>query len=82
MLTFSQNLTQVVESLHKFTLTYPVLITTLHADHVIAARDGNIITQPFTEPARIWSGEMATRAAAWRMWNPGQPLAAVATSWL
>ena len=73
-------LMQLVESLHKFTITYPVTIVTFHQNQLIIAHDGNIITQEFDQPMAIWRGITASRAASYLLWNPKQPLEAIATS--
>ena len=80
VLTFNQGIKQVAETLHKFTITYPVTISLWHADHLFVAHHGNVITQDFTAPLRVWSGEVATRAAVWQIWQ-SDPLKATATSW-
>lgn len=80
ILTFSMQLLQVVESLHKFTITYPCTIATLHRDTIIIARGGQIVTQDFTEPMRIWRGETATRMASYWLWSPFKPLEAASSA--
>jgi hypothetical protein len=82
VLTFSQGVKQVAETLHKFTVTYPSAITLWHSNHLFVAHDGEVITQAFDQPMRVWSGEIATHEAVWQIWNPGQPLEAAATAWL
>lgn len=76
MLTFSMQLGVVVEALHKFTISYPSAIITLHNDHLIIAAGGDVVTQPFDSPMRIWRGETAARIASYWLWNPGKPLEA------
>ncbi len=80
MLTFSMQLLQLVESLHKFTITYPVSIVTLHKDTIIIAHGGKVITQTWENPMAIWRGTVATQAACWWLWNQTKPLEAVTTS--
>ena len=80
ILTFSMNLTQVVEALHKFTITYPITLVTLHAEHIIIAHNGQVVTQPWDSPMRIWRGTTATVASCYWMWNPSKPLEAIAFS--
>lgn len=80
MLTFSMQLTQLVETLHKFTLTYPVSVATLHAEQIIIARGGEVITQKWSDPMRIWRGHTAARAASYLLWTPQAPLKALAAS--
>jgi len=80
MLTFSMQLLQLVEALHKFTVTYPVTIAVLHRDTLIVAHDGQVVTTKWETPLAIWRGITAARAAAYLMWTPSQPLQAIATS--
>ena len=80
MLTFSMQLMQLVEALHKFTITYPVTITVFHQDTLVVAHDGQVVTTPYDNPMAIWRGTTATRAASYLMWSPTQPLEAIATS--
>lgn len=74
MLLMSQPLMQVVEVLHKFTLSYPVGIITLHSGQVIIARDGKVTAIPIEEtdysPITIWGGELAARIAVMNLFNP------------
>lgn len=80
ILTFSMQLLQLVEALHKFTITYPCTIMTLHKDTLIIASKGEVVTQEWDQPMAIWRGSVATRAAAYWLWNKPQPLAAAAAS--
>jgi NAD(P)H-hydrate repair Nnr-like enzyme with NAD(P)H-hydrate dehydratase domain len=81
VLTFSQGLKQVAETLHKFTITYPCAITLWHSGNLFVAHDGEVITQNFDQPMRVWSGEVATREAVWQIWQRS-PLHAVASAWV
>lgn len=80
LLTFRMQLAQLVEVLHKFTITYPVTMVTFHAEQLIIARGGEVITQQWPEPMRIWRGETAARMAAYLLWSPEAPLAAASAS--
>lgn len=80
VMTFSMTLMHVVEIMHKFTITYPCTIAMLHRDHMIIAHAGEVITQEWDAPMRIWRGETATRMASYWLWNPDKPLAAAAAS--
>ena len=80
ILTFSMQLLQLVEALHKFTITYPVTIMTLHKDTLIIAESGEVITQAWEEPMAIWRGSVATRAASYWLWNPTKTLPAITAS--
>lgn len=82
ILTFSMQLQQLVETLHKFTITYPVTVMTFHQDHIVIASAGNVVTTPWNNPMAIWKGGVATHAAAYWLWNPSKPLEAATTSLL
>jgi ADP-dependent NAD(P)H-hydrate dehydratase / NAD(P)H-hydrate epimerase len=80
ILSFSMQLMQLVEALHKFTVTYPVTIVTFHHNQLIVAHSGDVISQEFDQPMAIWRGITASRAATYLLWNPTRPLEAIATS--
>ena len=80
ILTFSMQLQQLVETLHKFTITYPVTIMTFHQNHLVVASSGQVVTMPWESPLSIWKGAVATQAAAYWLWNPTKPLEATAAS--
>ena len=80
MIAFSMQLTQLVETLHKFTITYPVSIMTLHNNQLIIARGGEVVTQAWNDPMRIWRGHTAARAASYIVWTPQAPLKALVAS--
>ena len=79
-LAFSQGVKQIAETLHKFTISYRVVITLFHDDNLLVAGEGEVVSQPFTQPMRVWSGEIATREAAWSVWQP-DIIKATATGW-
>lgn len=80
VLTFSMQLTNLVEALHKFTITYPVSIAVLHKDTFIIAHGGQVVTTPWDNPMTIWRGNVAAKAAAYWLWSPTKPLEATATA--
>lgn len=80
VLTFSMQLLQLVDALHKFTITYPVSIAVLHKDTFIIASGGEVVTTEWNNPMAIWRGAVAAKAAAYWLWNPTKPLEAVASS--
>ena len=82
ILSFSMQLMQLVEALHKFTITYPASVVTFHQNQLIVAHNGEVVTQEFAEPMAIWRGVTATRAACYLLWSPTTPLEAVATSFI
>lgn len=80
ILTFSMQLQQLVEALHKFTITYPVSIVTFHQGTLLIASSGQVVTTPWENPMAIWKGSVATRAASYWLWTPAKPLEAVSAS--
>ena len=84
MLMLTAPLLNVVECLHKFTLSYPVTILTLHEGQILVAAGGEIVTTPLSEtiysPLSLWSGELAATVAAYQIFCPEKPLAATAAA--
>ncbi|HRJ91210.1 MAG TPA: hypothetical protein PLU21_03305 [Candidatus Saccharibacteria bacterium] len=80
IMTFSMQLTQAVEALHKFTITYPVTLATLHNDTLLVAHEGEVVTTKWEKPMAIWRGTTATKAACYWLWNKEKPLEAVSAS--
>lgn len=80
ILTFSMQLTSLVEAVHKFTITYPVTIAVLHKDYLVIASGGEVTTTEWTNPMAIWRGVVAAKAASYWLWNPKLPLQAVTAS--
>lgn len=80
VLTFSMQLTNLVEAVHKFTITYPVTIAVLHKDHLIVASGGEVTSQTWSNPMLIWRGTVAAKAAAYWLWTPSKPLEAITSS--
>lgn len=87
ILTFSLPLLQVVEIIHKFTLSFESQIVTFHAESLIMSKNGKVFSCPQNSqiskgkisPLRIWSGEIPTRTIVWQTWNPEKPLEASIT---
>jgi NAD(P)H-hydrate repair Nnr-like enzyme with NAD(P)H-hydrate dehydratase domain len=82
ILTFSMQLTSLVEALHKFTITYPVSIVVLHKDAILVASDGEVTSAPWDNPMAIWRGNTAAKAASYWLWNQSKVLPAVTASLL
>lgn len=74
MLLQSQSLVQVAEVLHKFTLSYPVRIVTLHNGQVLVAESGNVkavaLETTGYSPITFWGGELAAKIVALNLYNP------------
>lgn len=76
MVTLSQSLVQLVEVLHKFTLSYPAKIVTLHNGQVLVATDGAVMAVPLENtgftPLSLWLGDGAVRVTGMNLYNPGK----------
>lgn len=79
-LLFSMQLTQVVEALHKFTLTYPAGVMVFHQNQLIMAKNGSISTTPWQEPLLIWRGSVAAKTAVFVMQNGNNMLESATAS--
>lgn len=82
ILTFSMQLSNLVEAFHKFTTTYPVTLICLHKDMLLVASAGDVTTTPWTEPMAIWRGSVAAKAATYWSWNTSKPLESATASLL
>ena len=82
VLTFSMNLSNLVEALHKFTITYPTQVVTIHQGSLIAAQGGEVVTQKFDDQFALIDGSLATQAAVWLLWSAEKPLMSTVTSWV
>lgn len=84
MIMLSQPLIPIIETLHKFTLTYGVTILTFHESHIIVANHGNVVTTPLANtdysPINLWSGQLAAKVAALNLFNPNKPLEATSAA--
>ncbi len=84
MLLLSQSLMQVSEVLHKFTLSYPVAIITLHNNQILVAKNGLIKAVPLEKsgyaPILFWQGELAAKILAINLYNPDNFVTATTTA--
>ncbi len=80
MLMLSQSLLQIAETIHKFTLSFPVGIITLHDGQIIIAKNGVVNVVPLvkidTSAIALWNGEIATKIAAMNLFCPNSFLEA------
>lgn len=79
---FSMQLTQLVEALHKFTITYPATLIVFHQGQLVAAHQGRVVTSPWEEPMLIWRGTVASRTAVYAMQHKRTPLEAITSSFI
>ncbi|HEX6461972.1 MAG TPA: hypothetical protein VFZ58_01720 [Candidatus Saccharimonadales bacterium] len=79
-LVFSMHLAQLVEVLHKATLSYPALLVTYHNEQLVIAYDGRVATIPLENPMTIWRGNIATKIAVNAMQHPHKLFEATVSS--
>ena len=74
MLLLSQSLVQVADALHKFTLSYPIKIITLHSGQILLAMNGEVKAIPLEQtsysPVTFWDGSLATKILTLNLFNP------------
>lgn len=74
MLLLSGSLIQVADALHKFTLSYPTKVITLHNGQILVATNGEVKAIPLAKsgylPLTIWNGELAAKIATLNLFNP------------
>jgi hypothetical protein len=84
VVTFSMPLAQIVEALHKFTLSYPLTIATFHQGSFLVAKGGDVISTALSDTRysvlSLWSGEIAVKTTLYQIWNPKKLLEAAATA--
>ena len=77
VITLSMPTNQLVETLHKFTLSYAISIATYHNGLMVMAQNGEVVTQEIKEtswtPISLWSGILLAQAVVARIWNPETP---------
>ena len=73
VITLSMPTNQLIEALHKFTLSYGLSVATYHNDLLIVAQNGEVVTQALAEtnltPITLWSGSLYAQAVVARLWN-------------
>jgi hypothetical protein len=71
---------QIVEILHKFTLSYPLTVVTFHGGNIIVAKDGIVnsvsLEQTSYSPLTLWTGDLAAKIVLLNLYNPNNYLAA------
>lgn len=85
MITLSMPTNQLVETLHKFTLSFAMTVMTFHNEQIIMAQNGEVITASMHDtgftPINLWDGKAVVDTAILQLWNPAQDtLKCMATS--
>jgi hypothetical protein len=77
---FSMQLSTLVETLHKFTISYPITLVVFHQNQLVVANGGKVSTTPWEEVMMIWRGSVAAKASVYWLQNLTQPFEAITTS--
>lgn len=76
VITLTMPTNQLVEALHKFTLSYQMSVTTFHNGLLLMAQNGEVVTQSIADtewtPITLWSGAPLIDAAVAWIWNNGK----------
>ena len=76
MILMSSSLVQVADVLHKFTLSYPVGIVTLHNGQVLVAENGTVkaidLARTGYTALSFWNGELAGKIVGMNLYNPSK----------
>lgn len=76
----SSSLMQVVDTLHKLTLSYPITLITLHNAQILIAHNGQVASIPLGQtpysPLSIWNGQLSATIACYNLFNPQNPFPA------
>lgn len=76
MLLMSSSLVQVAEVLHKFTLSYPAGVITLHNGQILVAQNGTVkafqLEETSYSPMAFWNGEVASKIVGMNLYNPSR----------
>lgn len=77
---FSMQVVNLVEALHKFTLTYNATLVVFHQEQLLVAQKGEVSSTPWGEPMKIWRGSVAAKAVVYAMQNANKKFEAISTS--
>lgn len=85
VITLSMPTNQLVETLHKFTLTYGMTVATFHNEQLIVAQDGEVVSMSIKDtdysPMSLFDGRLVLKMATLGVWNPEKaPLKTVASA--
>lgn len=74
VITLSMPTNQLIETLHKFTVSYELSIATFHNNQIIVAQHGEVVSEEIRDtswtPITLWSGALSIHEAVLRLWNP------------
>ncbi|MDO4741941.1 MAG: hypothetical protein Q4A79_01010 [Candidatus Saccharibacteria bacterium] len=76
----SQSIVQIADTIHKFTISYPISIITIHNGQLLIAKGGEVssieLAKTGFSPLSVWSGELAAKILALNLYNPNNFIAA------
>lgn len=80
----SSPIAQIIEVLHKFTISYESTIITVHNNQIIIAKDGKVVTTTIEStiysPFSIWQGKLASKICINNLFNPNNEFEATISS--
>lgn len=79
-ITFAMPMQKLIETLHEFTLKYPVSIVTLKNETIYAACQGQVSTTQTKTEEEIWRVRTAAHTATWQLQNPTNTFKALTTA--
>ena len=73
VISLSMPTNQLIEALHKFTLSYQMTLVTFHNEQIIVAQNGEVVTQALTDTdwtqINLWGGSLMIQMALVDIWN-------------
>ncbi len=73
VISLSMPMNQLIEALHKFTLSYSMVLATFHNGQIVVAQKGNVVTQALTDTKwtqlTLWAGTLLVQMVLVDLWN-------------
>ena len=73
VITLSMPTNKLIETLHKFTVSYDLSLITFHNNQIIVAQHGEVVSEDIKDtewsPITIWGGALAIHEAVLKLWN-------------
>ena len=74
VVTLSMPTNQLIDTLHKFTVSYEMSLVVFHNNQLIVAQNGEVVSEEIKDttwtPITLWGGALAVHEAVLRLWNP------------
>lgn len=80
--TYTMDMLQLVDILHRFTNKFSVNIITRHLDNTFVAAAGQVSSTKLTDTEKIWRTKTAAHATTWWLQNPSKSFEALTTALL